>query len=286
MDGGGSDTTVPTVAEALAARLAAAGPRPGIDAFAAVAARLHAIVAELRPTPADLRRLVAFLTEVGEATDARRQEWVLLADVLGLTAHVEDLANPRPAGATPQTAGPFYRADAPEVPAGGDLCRDGRGAPLAVTGVVRRLDGAAVPGALVEVWHANPDGRYENQDPDLQPEFNLRGRLRADAAGRFAFRSVKPGPVRLPDDGPVGRLARALGLPLERPAHLQFRVTAAGLAPLVTHVFDRDDPAIGRDALFAVKPALLGEFRRDGDGDGGGWRLAVDFVLVPEGGAG
>lgn len=66
--------------------------------------------------------------------------------------------------------------------------------------------------AVVDVWQANALGRYENQDPDLQPEFNLRGRLRSDAQGRVHFLSVKPRGYALPDDGPVGRLLNALGL--------------------------------------------------------------------------
>jgi hypothetical protein len=49
----------------------------------------------------------------------------------------------------------------------------------------------------------------------------------------------------------------ALGLGTDRPAHVLFRVTAPGLRPLVTHVFDRDDPLVGRDPLFGVRPELL-----------------------------
>ena len=38
---------------------------------------------------------------------------------------------------------------------------------------------------MVEVWHANGEGLYENQEPDRQPEFNLRGKFVADAADGF-----------------------------------------------------------------------------------------------------
>jgi protocatechuate 3,4-dioxygenase beta subunit len=53
----------------------------------------------------------------------------------------------------------------------------------------------------------------------------------------------------------------ALGLGTDRPAHVLFRVTAPGFRPLVTHVFDRDDPLVGRDPIFGVKPELLAPFR-------------------------
>ncbi|MFN0115080.1 MAG: dioxygenase [Paracoccaceae bacterium] len=266
----------------LARRLSGARDPQLVGAILASVRHLHALVREVRPDSEGLRRALEFLTEVGQASDARRQEWVLLADVLGISTLVEDLAHEGTPGATPQTvAGPFYRADVPDTPDGADICLDGRGERLAVTGRVRGTDGSAVGGARVEVWQANGEGLYENQEPDLQPEFNLRGRFRTDGKGTFRFFSVRPKGFGLPSDGPVGQLLGALGCRLERPAHLHFRVTAPGFRTLVTHVFDRADPAVGRDALFGVKPELLGDFRPAGDGQ---WWLDVALVLVSDGG--
>ncbi len=171
--------------------------------------------------------------------------------------------------------GPFYRPDAPMVLDGASLCRGGGGVPLAVRGRIEAADGQPVAGALIEVWHANSNGLYENQDPDNQPEHNLRGRLRADAQGRFAFQTVRPGGYALPGDGPVGQLAHRLGLTLDRPAHIHFAVTAPKHRRLVTAIFDATDPAIGRDALFAVRPGLLGDFQPEG----AGFMLTVRLVL-------
>jgi protocatechuate 3,4-dioxygenase beta subunit len=272
-------------ADALALRLS--GARDPVMALTVLASvrHLHALVRELRPDPDDLRRALEFLTEVGQASDARRQEWVLLADVLGVSALVEDMAHPVPPGATPQTvAGPFYRADVPQTPQGADLCLDGRGETLSATVTVRALDGSAVAGAAVEAWQANGEGLYENQEPDLQPEFNLRGRFVTDQEGRVRFRSVRPGGYRLPSDGPVGQLFDRLGLAIERPAHLHFRVTAPGFQTLVTHVFDRDDPAIARDAIFGVKPGLVTEFRPGPSEGAPRWLVDVALVLVPQDG--
>lgn len=269
-----------TIIADLAARLAAANGSRLNRTVAALAARLHGLAAEIGLAPAELRSLLSFLTEVGHHADARRQEWVLLADVLGLSSLVDTLHAPRPEGATPNTiAGPFYRTDAPDLPQGASLSRDGKGVPLTVSGRVAALDGGAIPGALVEVWHANADGKYENQEPDLQPEHNLRGRFRSDAQGRFGFRSIMPKGYALPGDGPVGRLMAALGLGLDRPAHLHFRVSAAGHERLTTHIFDRADPAIARDAIFGVKPGLLADFGPEGAA--GGRALNLTLVLVP-----
>lgn len=277
MDGRGAALDELRVAAELRRRLAASAPGRLGDAVRLITAHAFEVLATLRPSPEELEVLVQFLTDVGYATDTRRQEWVLLADVFGLSDGV--ICEDRP-GTTPSTLpGPFYRADAPDLPLGANLCRNGDGQPLAVTGRVTSLSGQPVAGALVEVWHANTAGRYENQDPDNQPEHNLRGRFTTDADGAFHFRTIRPGGYSLPDDGPVGQLARKLGLSLDRPAHVHFAVTAPGHRRLVTAIFDGSDPAIGRDALFAVKPDLIGTIRPDGPA----FALNVSLVLDREG---
>lgn len=243
-------------------RLTEAGESRLVAAAKATVGGLHALIAELRPSGEEFRLAIDFLTEVGHYADARRQEWVLFADVLGVSSLIEDQSSPRPAGATPNTvAGPFYRSDVPEMPLGANISLDGNGQPLEVAGRIVALDGQGIGDATVEVWQANGEGLYENQEPDRQPEFNLRGQFRADARGRFHFTTVKPKGYTLPSDGPVGQLMSALGLGLERPAHIHFRVSAKGFETLTTHIFDRSDPAIGRDAIFGVKPELMAEFR-------------------------
>ena len=267
-------------AEEFARRLASVAPSRLAAAAQASVGGLHALIAALRPSSDEFRLAIDFLTEVGHYADSRRQEWVLFADVLGVSSLVEDQNSPRPPGATPNTvAGPFYRADVPMMPLGASISRDGKGEPLEVRGSVTALGGAGIGGAKVEVWHANSDGVYENQEPDRQPEFNLRGCFRADAEGSFRFATVKPRGYALPSDGPVGRLMTMLGLGLERPAHIHFRVSADGYETLTTHVFDRADPAIDRDAIFAVKPELMGEFRAV-PAAGGSRRHAVDVTFV------
>ncbi len=223
----------------------------------------------------DYNALIAFLTNVGEACSDKRQEWVLLADVLGLTSGLERHVTARPSGATPNAlAGPFYRKGAPRKRDGDTISIDGKGQALAFRAMVEDLDGEAVPGALVEIWQANSEGLYENQAPDLQPEFNLRGSYSTGRDGAVLIRTVKPGGYSIPIDGPVGGLMKRLGLSPVRPAHIQFRVSAKGFQTLTTHVFDRDDPAIARDPLFAVHPSLLAAFRPVGES------LETEFSFV------
>jgi hydroxyquinol 1,2-dioxygenase len=277
---GGEFETISAQAREFSRRLTAAGQSRLAAVAQAAVDGLHALVAELRPSGEEFRLAIDFLTEVGHYADARRQEWVLLADVLGVSSLIEDQNSLRPAGATPNTlAGPFYRADVPEMPLGGNISRDHTGEPLEVTGRIVALDGEGIGAATVEIWQANAEGLYENQEPDRQPEFNLRGRFRTDPQGRFRFTTVKPKGYTLPSDGPVGQLMSALGLGLERPAHIHFRVSAAGFETLTTHIFDRSDPAIGRDAIFGVKPELMAEFRALPP-NGGKRKHALDLNLV------
>jgi protocatechuate 3,4-dioxygenase beta subunit len=272
------------VSQALASRLRAHAPtdhESSARRLAEAVQRLHAVVRDLKVGEAEMRALIGFLTEVGHASDERRQEWVLLADVLGFSALVRELNAESRQGATPSTLlGPFFRADAPLLEAGADICLDGRGERLDVTGRVRSISGKPVPRATVEVWHANGDGLYENQEPDFQPEFNLRGKFVTDREGRFHFRSIKPGGYDLPQDGPVGRLLNALNYPMSRPAHVGFRVTADGFHGLATEFFDADDPLIGDDAIFNVKPELLARFVPCGKD---AWSTHVEIVLAPQG---
>lgn len=277
MDGRhGTDIDLP-LSRAFGARTVDARDRRLADVLGVLLQDLSQLIGQTNASRADLKAVIGFLTEVGEACDDKRQEWVLLADVLGLTSAIEAHNTPRPPGATPNTlTGPFYRPGAPLRCDGDSISMDGQGAPLMVRAVVADLDGQGIEGAVVEVWQADGFGVYENQAPDLQPEFNLRGTYRSGAGGGLTIRTVRPAGYAIPDDGPVGRLMARLGLCTRRPAHLQVRITAAGFQTLTTHVFDRADPDIHRDPLCAVQPGLLADFHPAG----AGWTTDFRFVLA------
>lgn len=231
-------------------------------------------------TPKELRAALRFATEVGLASDEKRQEYVLLSDVFGLTALAEQVsALCETRGTTPTLSGPFYRPDAPPRRSGDTISLDGIGLELTFEATIADSGGAPLKGVQVEVWHANSFGEFENQKPDRQPEFNLRGRFVSDANGKVVIRTIRPGRYRVPDEGPVGQLMRALGLSTLRPAHLQFRISAPGFHTLTTHVFDRSDPNIDSDPLFCVADDLLADF---GDPAAPGGAIArFCFTLAP-----
>lgn len=223
-------------------------------------AHLHAFAKDIDLTVDEWATAIGFLTDVGATCSPVRQEFILLSDVLGLSMLVETITN-RAHGATESTVeGPFHMVDSPAREMGANIALDGKGEPCLVTGSVHGVDGRPVAGAAVDVWQANAEGFYDVQQPELQPERNLRGLFTTDCEGSFWFRSIVPRYYPIPDDGPVGRLLAATGRHPNRPAHIHFDVRADGYLPLVTHIFVAGSPYIDSDAVFGVKESLVREF--------------------------
>jgi hydroxyquinol 1,2-dioxygenase len=257
-------------AEVVASFAGASSPRYR-EIMQSLVRHLHSFAREVRLTDAEWQQGIEFLTRAGHITDERRQEFILLSDVLGLSMLTVGINAPASAGATESTVlGPFFAADAPEVPLGGDIAHGAKGRPCYVAGTVRGTDGTAVPGARIEVWEADEDGFYDVQYAG--DRVAGRGWLRSGPGGEYRFWSVHPAPYPIPDDGPVGDLLTAAGRGPMRPAHLHFKVDAPGYRTLVTHIFVAGGPYLDRDAVFGVKDSLIVEFAEQPPGPGPGGR--------------
>ena len=172
-----------------------------------------------------------------------RQEWILLSDTLGVSMLLETI-NHRATGR----------------PDGGDGPRSLEG--RAVRGLRRGGDagGRPIEGAVLDVWQTNGDGRYDVQQPDEQPENNMRGKFVTGADGRYWFRTHQAGVLSGAHGRSGGRMLDATGRHARRPAHIHFIVTAEGYEPVVTHIFVHGDPWIDSDAVFGVKESLIVPF--------------------------
>ena len=270
-----------TLTDAVLARQAEA-PDPRLrQVLDSLVTHLHAFAREVRLTEAEWIQGIEFLTRCGHITDDRRQEFILLSDVLGLSMLTVALNHDKPAGCTEATVfGPFHVEGAPSYELGADIANGARGTPCAVRGSVRGLDGRPVADARIDVWQSDDDGLYDVQHPDLD-HAQARGVLRSDGEGRFHFRSILPVPYAIPHDGPVGDLLKATGRPPWRPAHLHFLIEAPGYERLVTHVFRRDDPHLDADAVFGVRRSLVADWVRQPDGS---YLVEYEFVLNPAAG--
>ena len=244
-----------------------------------LAEHLHDYAREVKLTPAEWKVAIDFLYAAGRFSDERRNEFILLSDVLGLSSLV-DLLNTPPGATESSELGPFHQSDSPELPVGADLIRANAGDRVLVRGRVSDTGGRALPGALLDFWQAAASGLYPAQDGAQEPT-NLRFRMRADGEGRYAFTTIRPAPYTVPYDGPVGDLLRAGGRDAWRPAHFHFIVTAAGHLPVVTELFSADDPYVERDAVFGVRESLVIQYqRRESAADAAPWKVAAPFYSV------
>ena len=258
-----------------------ATPDPRLrELITALVRHLHAFAAETRLTPAEWMAGLQFLTATGQKCDARRQEFVLLSDVLGLSSLV-DVINAA-GGATESTVlGPFYVAGAPARAMGEHSGRPEDGSPTLVRGRVTDTAGRPLDGATLDVWQSNDSGLYDTQDPS-QPPFNLRGVFVTGPDGRFEFRTARPASYPIPTDGPVGDLLRATGRSRWRAAHIHAIVSAPGCRPVTTHIFDAENPYLDSDAVFGVKDSLVRPFRPAGPDDPAdvSYVVDMDFALA------
>lgn len=253
----------------------------------ALVRHLHAYVREVRLTEQEWSTAVAFLTECGHVTDDKRQEFVLLSDVLGVSMQTIAVGNETVGDATAATVfGPFFVDGSPRIESGGDLTFGAKGQPCRVQGTVRDLTGRPVPGARIEVWEADEDGLYDVQYRD--DRVAARAHLFTGDDGRYSFWGLTPTPYPIPHDGPVGRLLEAAGRSPIRASHLHFMVSAPGLRTLVTHIFVDGCDYLDRDSVFGVEDSLVKDFVRhsaqepppDGrDVAGRSW-ASVDFDIV------
>jgi protocatechuate 3,4-dioxygenase beta subunit len=144
-------------------------------------------------------------------------------------------ALPLLAVACPQTPtprdmeGPFYKANAPVR---SSLVEPGtRGEKLILSGVVYTTQCQPVADALLDFWQADEKGEYDNEG------FRYRGRLRADAAGRYRLETILP------------------AIYPGRPRHIHVKVQAPGGRVLTTQIYFQPE----RSGALAAKLA-----RRDG----------------------
>ena len=224
---------------------------------------LHAFVREVRLTEEEFRAGTALINRIGQASNAKHNEAVLMAGSLGVSALVCLLNNGDGCGETSQSLlGPFWRKHSPATENGGSIVRsDTPGDPLHVVGRVVDQEGRTIAGAEVDIWHASPIGLYENQD-STQADFNLRGKFVSDADGCFNFWSVRMVGYPIPTDGVVGELLAAQERHPFRPAHLHALVVKPGFKVLISQVYDPSDPYIDSDVQFAVTDTLTGNIRR------------------------
>jgi hydroxyquinol 1,2-dioxygenase len=251
---------------------------------------LHAFLKDIELTEEEWFKGIDFLTRTGHITDDKRQEFVLLSDVLGASMQVIEINNKKPDEATASTVfGPFFHEGSPHFSNGDDIANGASGEPCFMRGRVLSLTGEPLPGAHIEIWQADEDGFYDVQYKE-NPRVQNRGHLHTDEEGNYFFWSVQPEAYPIPYDGPVGEMLDMATRSPMRPAHVHFMITVPGYKTLITHVFKDGDQYLDSDAVFGVKSSLITDFERHEPGtapdgkqmDVPFYTASYDFLMVPD----
>ncbi len=248
---------------------------------------VHDFTRETNLTHEEWMRMLTFLYDCGKISTPERQEFILLSDVLGLSALV-DMINTRGGATEGSNLGPFYLDNAPRKALGADLAGPREGVSVLCHGIVRDSLGHPLPGAIVDTWQADGSGTYPIQEAG-QDKYDLRGIFEADAQGRYYYTTVLPKPYTVPYDGPVGELLRAGDRHAWRPAHLHYMIRSPGMRSITTEIFFENTEYVDNDAVFGVRKSLLARiapYKADKIGDLPLERkpdamLNYDFILAP-----
>jgi hydroxyquinol 1,2-dioxygenase len=256
-----TDFTEETAADAVVESFAPSTDARLREILTSLVRHLHGFAREVELTVPEWELAIDFLTRTGQKCDDKRQEFILLSDVLGLSMLTETISNRKFGVATESTVlGPFHVVDSPVRALGDNIDQVGTGEPCVVTGRVVSVSGEPLPGATLDVWQVNDQGFYDVQQPGVQEIGNGRGLFTTDDKGEFWFRTIVPRYYPIPADGPVGELLRATGRHSYRPAHIHFIVAAPGHRELTTHIFVAGSEYIESDTVFAVKKSLVVDF--------------------------
>jgi len=130
--------------------------------------------------------------------------------------------------------GPFYKANAPTR---SDLTYNGiKGSTITLKGRVYKSDCVTpLDNALIEIWHANAKGEYDNDSNN----FYQRAKWYTNINGEYEFKTILPG--------------KYLNGNKFRPAHIHLKITEKDCKVLISQIYFKGDPHITNDP-WASKP--------------------------------
>jgi len=134
--------------------------------------------------------------------------------------------------------GPFYKANAPTFTNNVIADTNEAGERLIIEGYVRDLEcNKVLPNTLIELWHADNSGDYDNTG------FNLRAKVYSDENGFYSFETILPGKYT------VGSTVR--------PSHIHFKITPLESENFITQLYFAGDTSIPTDPAASI---TSGEF--------------------------
>jgi protocatechuate 3,4-dioxygenase beta subunit len=176
-------------------------------------------------------------------------------EVTDATEAPSAVAAPRPATSA-QQKGPYYPITEP-AERDNDLTSistmaTALGDVLLLNGRLLTTDGLPLPGATIEIWQTDGNGVYLHpNDPGFEQRdrnFQFYGEAITDAAGRYSFRTIMPGPYE------------------PRPRHIHFKVKLDGAELLTSQLYFSNDAELANARVPAdlVVNVAAGQDERGG----------------------
>ncbi|KAI9847170.1 MAG: hypothetical protein M1837_003032 [Sclerophora amabilis] len=257
--------------------------------MSALFSHIHDFAREVELTTDEWMLGVQFVNAIGQKSDAKRNEGQRISDVIGLESLVDEIAHKialetDDVPTSSSILGPFWSPNAPFRENGASIIQSQHQGQVArmhgrVTDLVTKQP---VPGAVVDIWQASSNGKYDFQDPENQSDNNLRGKFRTDEFGYYHYYCLKPTPYSLPTDGPAGVLLDLLDRHAMRPAHIHLMVSHDSYKPVTTQIFPSDDKYLKTDTVFAVKDDLVVDFKPFKEDSEASLDLEYNIILVPK----
>ncbi|MGV3639043.1 MAG: intradiol ring-cleavage dioxygenase [Adhaeribacter sp.] len=192
--------------------------------------------------------------------DSTRRKLLFFLASLPLAGFLAAYAKTRPATlqATPacddhdeptprQTEGPYFKPSSPER---SSLLQAGlNGTPLILTGQVLNTNCQPVAKALLDWWHCDQEGHYDNEG------FIFRGHQYSDKNGNFQLETIVP------------------GLYPGRTRHIHVKVQAPGKPVLTTQLYFPDEQQNQGDGIF--NKVLVMKTKKSGGKVAGGFTFVL-----------
>lgn len=162
----------------------------------------------------------------------------LSVGLLSKVTQAETPSNEIEGGCDPTTLdyygeGPFYTQNPPDIVNNQLAEANEPGTRIIISGVVRTLDCTQIiPNTIVDVWHANDPGQYDNVG------YNLRGKMLSNAQGFYMFETIMPG--------------KYLNGAVYRPSHIHYKITPPGFPTITTQLYFEGDPDLTSDPASSI----------------------------------
>lgn len=235
---------------------------------------LKPVVRDHRLTEDELHEAARFLNLVGSAG-----VFPSLLDI-AFAMTIIDRRREGISGTRPNLEGPEYVPGAPHRRDGNLIERDlDDGVPLLeLRGrITDAVSGAPIPGAELDLWHADERGGYDREG------FHLRGIVTADANGDYEVHTLLPKDYAEHQGDPIGELLALMGRHSYRAAHIHFKLWVDGRERLTSQVFRGDSPYLDSDYVVgAVSEDLVLELEQL-DGEPERYAARFDIAVAPEG---